>query len=81
MLIRFFDDFANFTAVNFHFLSQGHKRKHRIDARNSLFATPPSHLCSQTKACFQSRIKRWQNTIFVFLEAQLDFLAIFFSST
>ena len=79
--MRFLGDYVNFTGVNFHFLSQGHKRKHQIWARNSLFTTPPSHLCSQTKACFQNRTRCWQNTIFVFLEAQLDFLAIFFSST
>ena len=75
--MRFFSDFVNFTVVNSHFLSLGRKRKLRIRSSNSLFSSPTPHLKTQTKTGFQRRTMRWQNTIFGFLDAQLDFLAIF----
>lgn len=79
MLIQFFNVFVNFTAVNSHFLSDWRKRKPDPEVQNSRFTTPPCRLKTQTKDRSQSRTGRWQNTIFGFLEAQLDFLAIFFT--
>ena len=79
MLMRFFGDFVNFTPVNSHFSSRRHKCKPLPWPQNTRFRFLILHLCSQTMGGFQSRTKRWQNTIFAFLDAQLDFLAIFSS--
>ena len=80
MLTRFFSDFVNFTGANSHFLSGWRDCKPGPGARNRLLASPPCRLKTQTEGGFQSRIRRWQNTIFAFLDAQLDFL-VKFSST
>lgn len=77
MLIKNFGLFVNFTGANFHFLSGQHNCKPDPGARNCSFASPPRYLKMQTERRFQTRMWRWQNTIFGFLRAQLDFLAIF----
>ena len=77
--MRYFDDFANFTAVNSHFLSPSGKCKHAPGVRNWRFRFWIVRLKSQTCSCSQSRMCRWQNTIFAFLGAQLDFLAKFYT--
>ena len=77
MLMRFFDDFVNFTGENSHFLSRCLKCKHPSRDKNWWFASPPRHFEKQIDRGSQRWISGWQNTIFSFLDAQLDFLAIF----
>lgn len=77
--MRFLGDYVNFTGVNFHFLSPWRKCKPTSRGQNSLFASPPHGSQMQMRTDFQSRIRRWQNTILNFLNAQLDFLAILFT--
>ena len=77
--MRVFGDFVNFTVANSHFLSTWRKRKLPILDPNTQFSSPTPCLKTQTRDGFQSRTRRWQNTIFDFLEAQLDFLAKFSS--
>jgi hypothetical protein len=77
MLMWFLGDFVNFTGVNSQILSPNHKCKQPSRDKNRRFASPPRRLKTQITRGSQSRIRRWQNTIFSFLEAQLDFLAIF----
>lgn len=72
-----FGEFVNFMGVNSHFLSDQHNCKPLFLAPNRLFHSPPLCFKTQTRGGFQRRITRWQNTIFGFLTAQLDFLAIF----
>jgi len=68
-----------FTGVNSHFLSHWRNCKHATTSKNYRFGSPPSRLKTQTLRCFQCRILGCQITIFSFLDAQLDFLAIFFT--
>ena len=77
MLISNFDVFVNFTAANSRFLRPLHKRKPLFRGENWPTWTLPCRFETQMIPSSQSRIPRWQNTIFSFLEAQLDFLAIF----
>ena len=77
MLTAIFDAFANFTAANYQILNSRHKRKHLFRVENWTIPPLPWHFETQPSTGFQSRISRWQNTIFDFLDAQLDFLAIF----
>ena len=77
MLIDNFGVFVNFTGVNSRFLSASHVCKHRSWCENCRFRIEFVHLKTQTGCCSQSGIRHWQNTIFGFLDAQLDFLAIF----
>lgn len=77
--MRIFGDFVNFTVANSHFLSAWRKRKLPIRSPNTQFSSPTPCLKTQIGGGFQSRTRRWQNTIFDFLEAQLDFLAKFSS--
>ena len=77
MLIRFFDDFVNFTGVNSYFLSPRFKCKHPPEGKNRRFTSPPYHFETQMGAGSQRWISCWRNTIFGFLDAQLNFLAIF----
>ena len=79
MLTRIFAVFVNFTVVNSRFLSPWRDCKPEPGAQNCGFASPPCRLKTQITTCFQTRMQRWQNTIFGFLSAQLDFLAIFSS--
>lgn len=80
MLKTIFDAFANFTAANYRILNSPHKCKHLFRVENWTIYPLPSHYETQTGTGFQSGISRWQNTIFGFLDAQLDFLAIFSSA-
>ena len=77
--MRFFDDFVNFTAVNSRFSSSEHNCKPGSGSLNRRFSSLPRHFGLQTNPCSEKRIRRWQNTIFSFLDPQLDFLAIFSS--
>ena len=77
MLTSFFGGFANFTVVNSRFLSPGLKCKHPPLVQNSRFTFRPARLQTGIAGHSRTRITRWQNTISVFLNAQLDFLAIF----
>ena len=77
MLIRFFNVFVNFTAANSRFLHPPHKCKHLFGGENTRSWSPPCHFETQMADGSQSRISGWQITIFDFLGAQLDFLAIF----
>ena len=79
MLIEKFIHFVNFTSVNSHFLSGKRVCKRAGLGENCCFGSASAYSETQIKACFQSRIWGWQNTIFDFLDAQLDFLAIFFT--
>ena len=76
MLTRFFGVFVNFTGENSRFLSCCFKCKHLSWVGNWRFTSPPCRFETQIHRGSQSRIHRWQNTIFGFLDAQLDFLAI-----
>lgn len=78
MLIQYFAVFVNFTVTNFQFLRSRRKCKLTIQAENCRFSSPTPHLKTQTRRGFQRKTPRWQNTIFSFLRAQLDFLAKFF---
>ena len=73
--MREIGEFVNFAVVNFHFMAAQYKRKLVPGSKNCLFSSPTPHLGTQTKRCFQCRMRRWQITIFDFLTAQLDFLA------
>jgi len=77
MLINNFDVFVNFTAANSRFLRPLHKCKPLFRGENCPTWTLPCRFETQMIPSSQSRIPRWQNTIFGFLEAQLDFLAKF----
>ena len=77
--MKIFGIIWRFTGVNSRFLSDGHKCKYPKMGKNCRFSSLPRHSGMQTSRRFQSRIIGWQNTIFGFLEAQLDFLAIFFN--
>ena len=77
MLMQFFGDFVNFTGANSHFCRPCRKRKHPQKSRNSRFQSEHAGLILQIKGRSQSETCRWRNTIFGFLNAQLDFLAIF----
>ena len=72
-----FDAFANFTVANCDFLNPLHKCKLQLTPQNSLFYFLTTRLKTQTKPCSQQRMGCWRITIFNFLDAQLDFLAIF----
>ena len=78
MLIQYFAVFVNFTVTNFQFLRSRRKCKLTIQAENCRFSSPTPHLKTQTRMGFQRKTLCWQNTIFSFLRAQLDFLAKFF---
>ena len=79
MLTSIFDAFANFTAVNYRILNSRHKCKHLFGGENWAITPLPLHSETQTRPGFRRQILHWQNTIFDFLDAQLDFLAIFSS--
>lgn len=79
MLNHFCGGFVNFAVVNSRFLSPRLNCKLPHPGQNPGFAFPPARLQTQTDRHSKTRISRWQNTIFGFLTAQLDFLAIFAS--
>lgn len=81
MLIEKFIRFVNFAVVNSHFSPARRICKHPFLGRNRCFGSAPGYFKTQTNYRFQSRIQGWQNTIFAFLDAQLDFLAFFFTTT
>ena len=81
MLIEKFIRFVNFAVANSHFLHSRRICKHPFLGRNRCFRSVAVYFKTQINPRFQSRIQGWQNTIFHFLDAQLDFLAIFFTTT
>ena len=57
--MRFFNDFVNFTGVNFDFLSRWRNCKLDPGDRNRHFAPLPRYSKLQMKSGFQSGTRRW----------------------